>query len=48
MTELFQEPKPTQYFSKWRQEWIDFSPTEGELIAMKKYYYETRSYKKHG
>lgn len=31
-----------QYFSKWRKEWIDFNPTEGQLIEMKKYKYEIR------
>lgn len=35
----------TQYFSKWRNEWVDFKNqpvSEGEIIAMKKYYYELR------
>jgi hypothetical protein len=31
-----------QYFSKWREEWIDFIPTEGQLIELKKYYYQIR------
>ena len=31
-----------QYFSKWRKEWIDFTPTKGQLIQMKKYNYEIR------
>jgi hypothetical protein len=31
-----------QYYSKWRKEWIDFTPTEGELIQLKKYHYEIR------
>jgi len=31
-----------QYLSKWRNEWIDFSPTKGELMAMKKYHYQIR------
>lgn len=32
-----------QYFSKWRKEWIDFNPTKGQIIQMKKYNYEIRS-----
>lgn len=35
----------TQYFSKWRNEWIDFKnqpAPEGEIIAMRKYHYELR------
>ncbi len=33
-----------QYFSKWRNEWVDFlkRPTKGELEEMKKYYYQTK------
>lgn len=31
-----------QYFSKWRNEWVDFTPTEGQIIEMKKYFYEIR------
>jgi hypothetical protein len=32
-----------QYFSKWRKEWIDFTPTEGQLLEMRKYNYQVRS-----
>lgn len=35
----------TQYFSKWRKEWIDFTnqpTTEGEIKEMKKYKYQIR------
>jgi hypothetical protein len=32
-----------QYYSKWRKEWIDFTPTEGQLIQMKKYNYHLRT-----
>ena len=35
----------TQYFSKWRKEWIDFTnqPTgKGEILSMKKYKYKIR------
>jgi hypothetical protein len=30
-----------QYFSKWRNAWIDFKnpPTPGEILSMKKYGY---------
>lgn len=38
----------TQYFSKWRKQWIDFKnqPTPpGEIISMKKYYYQIREIK---
>ena len=31
-----------QYFSKWRKEWIDFTPTQGQLIQMRSYFYEIR------
>ena len=31
-----------QYFSKWRKEWINFTPTKGQLIQMKKYNYLIR------
>ena len=31
-----------QYFSKWRKEWIYFTPTKGQLIQMQKYHYEIR------
>jgi hypothetical protein len=31
-----------QYFSKWRQEWIDFTPSKGQLIQMKVYKYKIR------
>jgi len=31
-----------QYLSKWRNEWIDFIPTEGQLFEMKKYHYQIR------
>ena len=41
--------KITQYFSKWRKEWVKFGseeypfiPTEGEILAMKKYFYELK------
>jgi len=34
-----------QYFSKWRQEWIDFKnqPTKGELASLNKYFYKIRT-----
>jgi hypothetical protein len=32
-----------QYFSKWRNEWIDFTPTQGELIKLKKHFYQVRN-----
>lgn len=35
----------TQYFSKWRNEWIDFinqPPSEGEILEMEKYNYQIR------
>lgn len=37
----------TQYFSKWRNEWIDFEiePTPGQLFELKKYYYQIRTIK---
>ncbi len=31
-----------QYFSKWREEWIDFNPTKGQLIQMEIYKYLVR------
>jgi len=31
-----------QYFSKWRKEWIDFTPTKGQLIQMQNYFYQIR------
>lgn len=31
-----------QYFSKWRKEWIDFTPTKGQIIQMQKYNYQIR------
>lgn len=31
-----------QYFSKWREEWVDFTPTHGQLIQMKLYFYNIR------
>jgi hypothetical protein len=31
-----------QYFSKWRKVWIDFAPTEGQIIQLLKYNYEIR------
>lgn len=33
-----------QYFSKWRNKWIDFNqpPTQGQLIQLKKYHYQIR------
>lgn len=36
----------TQYFSKWRNQWIAFKnqpPTDGELYMMKKYHYLIRT-----
>ena len=30
------------YYSNWRKVWIDFTPTVGELLALKKYHYEVR------
>lgn len=35
-----------QYFSKWRGVWIDFTPTKGQLIELKKYFYEYRKIKR--
>lgn len=34
----------TQYFSKWRNEWIDFKnpPTRGEILSLLKYNYKLR------
>lgn len=35
----------TQYFSKWRKEWVNFKNqpvTDGEIYAMKKYNYKLR------
>jgi len=31
-----------QYFSKWREVWIDFTPTRGQLIQMEIYKYKVR------
>lgn len=31
-----------QYYSKWRKEWIDFTPTKEQLIQMQKYFYKIR------
>ena len=31
-----------QYWSKWREQWIDFVPTYGDLFELKKYYYKVR------
>ena len=31
-----------QYFSKWRKIWIDFAPTEGQLIQLRKYNYQIK------
>lgn len=33
-----------QYFSRWRQEWIDFRnpPTPGDFFELKKYHYQIR------
>ena len=31
-----------QYFSKWRKQWIDFTPTKGQLIQMKLYFYQIK------
>jgi hypothetical protein len=31
-----------QYFSKWRKEWIHFTPTQGQLIEMYKYNYKIK------
>lgn len=43
-----QKTELMQYFSKWRKEWIDFSPTKGELISLKKYHYQVRIKKENG
>jgi len=32
-----------QYFSKWRKKWIDFTPTQGQLIQMKLYFYQIKT-----
>jgi hypothetical protein len=32
-----------QYYSKWRNEWIDFMPTDGELYELNKYHYLIRT-----
>jgi len=34
----------TQYYSKWRNEWIDFNtpPTSGEIMHLREYFYELR------
>lgn len=36
--------KKYQYFSKWRQDWVDFKqePTQGELSSLKNYFYQIR------
>ncbi len=31
-----------QYWSKWREEWIDFNPTKGQLTQLKLYHYQIR------
>jgi hypothetical protein len=33
-----------QYFSKWRNEWVDFKnpPTKGQLFELSKYHYLIR------
>ena len=31
-----------QYYSKWRKEWIVFTPTEGQLKQLKLYFYQLR------
>lgn len=33
-----------QYFSKWRECWVDFNtpPTAGQLHELKKYHYQIR------
>lgn len=33
-----------QYYSKWREEWVDFNkdPTDGDLFELKKYCYQVR------
>jgi len=31
-----------EYYSKWRECWIEFNPTDGQLFEMKKYFYEVR------
>jgi hypothetical protein len=34
------------YFSKWRNEWIEFSqqpPTKGQLLQMKKFNYKVKT-----
>lgn len=28
-----------KYFSKWREKWVDFEPTKGELLHLKEYRY---------
>lgn len=33
------------YFSKWRKKWVEFKnqpPSDGEIYAMKKYFYEIK------
>ena len=39
---LTKQIKMYQYFSKWREEWIDFTPTQGQLIQMEIYKYKVR------
>jgi hypothetical protein len=37
--------KITMYFSKWRKKWMPFttqSPTEGQILQMKKYNYRIK------
>lgn len=31
-----------QYFSKWREDWIDFTPTKGQLKQLEIYHYQIR------
>jgi hypothetical protein len=31
-----------QYYSKWREKWIDFTPTQGQLNQLKIYFYQIR------
>lgn len=36
----------TYYFSKWRNEWVEFKnqpPSKGELLAMQKYNYSIKT-----
>jgi len=43
ITRTYLTKKPMyQYYSKWRNEWIDFNPTPGQLIQLQKYFYQIR------